>query len=183
MKVKLTKYIFLDFDGVLHSHSHGKSFSHLHYFHKMLKMMKTYAKVQLNADIDIHVVFSTSWRKHKTAEQLSAYIGNDAIPMIFSSLSEYETFFKNVFTDENRLYLIKQYIQSNHISLDDVLILDDMDILYSFLYQNEIMYLGKQFDIDKVTDSFYQKLNQRFLLCETPINEQLAIEGCFKIFN
>lgn len=179
--MNLQKYIFLDFDGVLHSY--GKSFSHLHYFHQMLEIMKTYAKIYLNADVDIHVIFSTSWRKHKTTEQLSQYIYHDTIPMIFSSLSGYETFSKNGFIDENRLDLIKQYIQFNHISLDDILILDDMDILYSFVYENEIMFLGKQFDVSKVTDPFYQKLNQRFLLCETPMNEQLAIDGCLKIFN
>lgn len=181
--MNLQKYIFLDFDGVLHSY--GKSFSHLHHFHQMLEMMKTYAKIYLNADIDIHVVFSTSWRKHKTTKQLSQYICNDTIPMIFSSLSGYEKMaaLAGNFTEDNRLSLIIQYIQSNHISLDDVLILDDMDILYSFPYRNEIMFLGNQFDTNKVTDPFYQQLNQRFLLCNTPMNEQLAMEGCLKIFN
>lgn len=180
--MKLQKYIFLDFDGVLHSY--GKSFSHLHHFHHMLEMMKTHAKLYLNADIDIHIVFSTSWRMHKTTEQLSKYVASDKIPMIFSSLSGYEKMaaLAGNFTEDNRLSLIIQYIQSNHISLDDVLILDDMDILYSFPYQNETMFLGTQFDFNKVADPFYQQLNQRFLLCNTPINEKLAIEGCLKIF-
>lgn len=175
--MNVQKYIFLDFDGVLHQS--GKSFSHLHHFHHMLEMMKTHAKIYLNTDIDIHVVFSTSWRIYKTTEQLAQYIDSDKIPMIFSSLSGYGNFG----ISDNRLSLIEKYIKDNHISLDDVLIIDDMDCLYSFAYQNKIMFLGKQFDVNQVANPFYQKLNQRFLLCEKPMDEQLAIDGCFKIFN
>lgn len=58
----MAKYIFVDFDGVLHRNGH-KRFECAEYFAKIVSAMD-----------DVKIVFSTSWREYSSVETLTAYL-------------------------------------------------------------------------------------------------------------
>ena len=123
-------YIFLDFDGVLHTHwQTGKDrFSQTDVLVKLIKLLKE--KTSGNC----HIVFTTSWRNHFSVDELSDYLqlkSNELIDVVSSF---------NVTPNiplKSRYLEIKKYCLDHGIDMtgtdktQHIVILDDIEDLFT----------------------------------------------------
>lgn len=123
----MTKYIFLDFDGVMHKNGHT-AFSRADYFAKVVSSME-----------DVKIVFSTSWREYATVEKLTAYLPKKIqhkcvgkTPLITDS------------TVYSRFKEILLYTEQHNISDNDWVALDDMACLFPSKNPNLILVDGSK---------------------------------------
>ena len=119
-------YLFLDFDGVLHTHN-GKRFSLVENFSKVLKKFP-----------EVKIVFSTSWREYSTVEYLSAFLPVD----IQSQCVGMTPWFKESMKYP-RYYEIQQYLKVNNIT-EDWLAVDDLAALFPPDCTNLFLVNGKE---------------------------------------
>lgn len=123
-------YIFLDFDGVLHTHwQTGKDrFSQTDVLVKLIKLLK--AKTSGNC----HIVFTTSWRNHFSVDELSDYLklkSNELIDVVSSFNVTPNIPFKSRYLE------IKKYCLDHGIDMtgadktQHIVILDDVEDLFT----------------------------------------------------
>lgn len=105
-------YIFLDFDGVLHTHN-GKKFSLVNNF---AHVVKKYPEVK--------IVFSTSWREYSTIENLKEYLPEIIHKQCIGVTPWFKESMKNP-----RFYEIQQYLEENKMK-DNWLAIDDLASLF-----------------------------------------------------
>ena len=123
-------YIFLDFDGVLHTHwQTGKDrFSQTDVLVKLIKLLKE--KTSGNC----HIVFTTSWRNHFSVDELSDYLqlkSNELIDVVSSF-----NVTPNI-PSKSRYLEIKKYCLDHGIDItgadktQHIVILDDVEDLFT----------------------------------------------------
>lgn len=106
----MTKYIFIDFDGVLHR-THGTRF----------ECVEVFAKAIMN--LDIKIVFSTSWREYSTVERLANFL-----PEKIRSKCVGKTCVIRESIPHSRYYEIMEYVKEHNIT--DWIAIDDMKVLF-----------------------------------------------------
>ena len=148
------KYIFLDFDGVLHTLSgvyKNEYFSNLSVLNLFIK-----TAIEKNP-ICINIVVSSSWRLSHTLEQLTnlltydlfghenhifKFVKNgllkiDVIGNEIYSKVRFNPTTKNYDEDNNRYLEIKKYIDEHKIQFSDYVVLDDCDGLFFVVQEDE----------------------------------------------
>lgn len=114
-------YLFLDFDGVLHTHN-GKRFSLVDNFAKVLKK---YPQVK--------IVFSTSWREYSTVEFLKEYLPVSLHNQCVGMTPWFKESMKHPRFHEIQQYLKENNIQDNWLAVDDLAVLFPLDCENLFL--------------------------------------------------
>lgn len=104
-------YLFLDFDGVLHTHS-GKKFSLVNDF---AKVIEKYPQVK--------IVFSTSWREYATLDFLKSFLPIELHDQCIGMTPWMKTEVKHVRYQEIQKYLEENNIKSPWIAVDDLSVL------------------------------------------------------------
>ncbi len=142
--MKKVKYLFVDFDGVMHRNGH-KAFEYAEYFGKVISSMK---------DVEIKIIFSTSWREYSTVERLANYLPKNIrhlcvgkTPLIQHSISH------------PRFEEIMMYNKENGIEDKDWVALDDMACLFPSNCPNLILIDGSK----GFTKADAKKLRKKFL--------------------
>lgn len=148
------KYIFLDFDGVLHTLSDAcrhKEFSCLNTLNLFIKNA-----IEKNP-ICINIVISSSWRLNYTLEQLTKFLTydefgyeNHIFKFIKNGLVKIDVTGNEIYSKvefkqhaqsygecNNRYLEIKEYINNHEIKFGDYVILDDSDGLFFTVQENE----------------------------------------------
>jgi len=123
----MNKFIFLDFDGVMHRH--GKpAFHRAQYFADIISKFD-----------DVGIVFSTSWREYSTLDKLKSHMPQSIhhrcigmTPVIRESMKH------------PRYHEILLYNNNHGISNEQWIALDDMDCLFPKDCPNLILIDGKQ---------------------------------------
>lgn len=123
-------YIFLDFDGVLHTHwQTGKDrFSQTDVLVKLIKSLKE--KTSGNC----HIVFTTSWRNHFSVDELADYLQLKSNEL-FDIVSSFDV--TPNFPLKSRYLEIKQYCLNHQIDItgtdktQHIVILDDVEDLFT----------------------------------------------------
>lgn len=123
-------YIFLDFDGVLHTHwQTGKDrFSQTDVLVKLIKSLKE--KTSGNC----HIVFTTSWRNHFSVDELADYLQLKSNEL-FDIVSSFDV--TPNFPLKSRYLEIKQYCLNHQIDMtgtdktQHIVILDDVEDLFT----------------------------------------------------
>lgn len=123
----MSKYIFLDFDGVLHRNGH-KAFECAEYFSKIVAPLA-----------DVKIVFSTSWREYKKVEELAAYL-----PKNIQSKCVGKTPLIREFGAYPRYKEIMLYTNDKGIADRDWIALDDMACLFPPNLPNLILVDGSK---------------------------------------
>lgn len=147
------KYIFLDFDGVLHTLSdvyRNEEFSYLNVLNLFIKNA-----IEKNP-IRINIVVSSSWRLSHTLEQLTKlltydkfgyenhifkFVKNGLVTIdsigneIYSKVG-FKQHMQNYGECNNRYLEIKKYIDDHNIQFGDYVVLDDCDGLF-FIVQED----------------------------------------------
>lgn len=120
------KYLFLDFDGVLHGEQYNwQLFSH---------MDKLCEAIIAHKD-NLRIVISSSWREDYSLETLKEPFWEEVRPLIVGITPSHEESFAPL----ARFGEIKHYCQNNNISDNDWIALDDMAILFPEECQNLIL--------------------------------------------
>lgn len=114
-------YLFLDFDGVLHTHS-GKRFSLVDNFAKVLRK---YPQVK--------IVFSTSWREYSSIENLKNYLPQSLHSQCVGMTPWFKESMKHPRFHEIQHYIKENEIKSNWLALDDLAVLFPPDCENLFL--------------------------------------------------
>jgi hypothetical protein len=116
--MKKVKYIFADFDGVMHRNGH-KAFEYAEYFAKVVLQMSHMT------DFEFKIVFSTSWREYQSVERLTNYFPKQIhdkcvgkTPLIRESMPH------------PRFQEIMMYTKEHGIDDRDWVALDDMACLF-----------------------------------------------------
>lgn len=123
-------YIFLDFDGVLHTHwQTGKDrFSQTDVLVKLIKSLKE------KTSGDCHIVFTTSWRNHFSVDELADYLQLKSNEL-FDIVSSFDV--TPNFPLKSRYLEIKQYCLNHQIDItgtdktQHIVILDDVEDLFT----------------------------------------------------
>lgn len=131
-------YLFLDFDGVLHTHS-GKRFSLVENFAKVLKKFP-----------EVKIVFSTSWREYSTVEFLSSYLPEELHSQCVGMTPWFKESMKYPRYNE-----IQHYLKENNIT-EDWLAVDDLASLFPPDCPNLFLVNGRE-GITKETAKVLQK--------------------------
>lgn len=104
-------YIFLDFDGVLHTHN-GKRFSLVKNFESV---MRCYPEVK--------IVFSTSWREYSNLENMKKFLPESLHEQCVGLTPLFKKDIKHIRYEE-----IMHYVKENNI--DNWLAIDDLSVLF-----------------------------------------------------
>lgn len=143
-------YLFLDFDGILHTHS-GKRFSLVEHF---LKTMKKHP--------DVKIVFSTSWREYTPVENLKAFLPAELHKQCVGKTPWIKENIKHIRYEE-----IQQYLKENKIT-EPWLAVDDLAVLFPPSCENLFLINGKE-GLNKENAKL---LNQRIRLVKVKITEK-----------
>lgn len=138
MKPKIV--LFLDFDGVLHhyfpvpdkSEEENKHFYYLSNFESLIREIQT--------ELDIVIVISSSWRKTRTIEELKALFSTDIQSLIIDKTP--------VINEEDRELEVLTWIQQNNFT-GNHLILDDCD--FFFKNKSTLIHCYDKFDEREIT--------------------------------
>lgn len=148
------KYIFLDFDGVLHTLSdayNNQEFSHLNVLDLFVKNA-----IEKNP-IRINIVVSSNWRLKHTVDALKDFLCHDICGytnnishlldqgLVKIDVTGCEIYSKTQFlpsvksydSENNRYLEITNYIQEHHIQFDDYVVLDDNDSLFFIVHEDQ----------------------------------------------
>lgn len=135
-------FIFVDFDGVLHSITSSDTFTRTQYLYYICVALIKFLNVK-----HIKIVVSSSWRSHHSVEQLTNLIikSNDNIRELYNNgmisfdktgteLHSVVVYNDDLLTDDvnswnNRYLEVKKYIIDNSIK-DNIIILDDISDLF-----------------------------------------------------
>ena len=154
--MKKTKYLFVDFDGVMHRNGH-KAFEFAEYFGKVITSMK---------EVDIRIVFSTSWREYSTVERLANYL-----PKNIHHLCVGKTPLITDSVPHPRFKEIMMYNNEHGINDQDWVALDDMACLFPPNCPNLILIDGSK----GLTKADARKLRKMFVY-ENQITENKSLK-------
>lgn len=153
--MKKVKYLFVDFDGVMHRNGH-KAFEHAEYFGKVISTMK---------DVEVKIIFSTSWREYSTVERLANYL-----PKSIHHLCVGKTPLIKESVSHPRFHEIMMYNKEHGIEDKDWVAIDDMACLFPKECPNLILTDGSK----GFTKADAKKLRTRFMYQdEVNINKAL----------
>ncbi len=107
------KYIFLDFDGVMHPEG-KQAFSCAEYFAQSIKDLE-----------DINIVFSTSWREYSSVERLAKYMPESIRDKCIGKTPVIRDCYKHV-----RYQEIMAFNKENKIKDNQWIAIDDMPVLF-----------------------------------------------------
>ena len=183
------KYIFLDFDGVLHTLSdayQNEEFAHLNVLNLFIKNA-----IEKNP-IRINIVVSSSWRLSHTLEQLTKLLTYDkfghenhifkfiknglvTIDVIGNEIYSKVGFNPNIndYKENNNRYLeIKKYIDDHKIQFGNYVVLDDSDGLFFIIQKDKTKNVQVKLDdgtygYDKIvqpliSDAFGNRINPNY---------------------
>ena len=148
------KYIFLDFDGVLHTLSdayNNQEFSHLNVLDLFVKNA-----IEKNP-IRINIVVSSNWRLKHSVDELKDFLRHDICGytnniahlldqgLVKIDVTGREIYSKTQFlpsvksydSENNRYLEITKYIQEHHIQFGDYVVLDDNDSLFFIVNEDK----------------------------------------------
>ena len=148
------KYIFLDFDGVLHTLSdayNNQEFSHLNVLDLFVKNA-----IEKNP-IRINIVVSSNWRLKHSVDELKDFLRHDICGytnniaylldqgLVKIDVTGREIYSKTQFlpsvksydSENNRYLEITKYIQEHHIQFGDYVVLDDNDSLFFIAHEDK----------------------------------------------
>lgn len=141
-----TKYIFLDFDGVLHRN--GKL---------RFECVDVFAKAIASLD-HVKIVFSTSWREYASVEKLTAYM-----PESIQDKCIGKTIVIKEPVTQPRYKEIMLYLKQHNIADTDWIAIDDMRSLFPLNCPNLFLIDGSkgfsQGHIKKLQDMLKLELN------------------------
>lgn len=183
------KYIFLDFDGVLHSLSdvyRNEWFSHLNTLNLFIKNAIEKNPIRMN------IVVSSSWRLSHTLEQLTDLLiydklgdANHIFKFIKNGLVKIDVIGNEIYSkvgfnpnikdykeDNNRYLEIKKYIDDHKIQFGDYVVLDDSDGLFFIVQEDKTKKVQVKLDdgtygYDKIvqpliSDAFGNRINPNY---------------------
>ena len=148
------KYIFLDFDGVLHTLSdsyNNHEFSHLGLLDLFIKNAIEKNPIRMN------IVISSNWRLKHSVDKLKDFLCHDVCGytnniahlmdqgLIKIDVTGQEIYSKTQFlpsvksydSENNRYLEITKYIQEHHIKFGDYVVLDDNDSLFFIVNEDK----------------------------------------------
>ena len=148
------KYIFLDFDGVLHTlldAYNNHEFSHLNRLDLFMKNA-----IEKNP-IRINIVVSSNWRLKHSVDELKDFLRHDICGytnniahlldqgLVKIDVTGREIYSKTQFlpsvksydSENNRYLEITKYIQEHHIQFGDYVVLDDNDSLFFIVHEDK----------------------------------------------
>lgn len=185
------KFLFLDFDGVLHS---GKEiFTHLPAIESLSEKLK--------ADgIKLNIVFSTSWQDfssfhgleseiHQYAPKLHCYGGTqfdrENEQASYRVLERFNKFKADEVNFSNRFEAIVHFCHKNHIDLKDIAILDDaINLFYEVTSIYKWLLLGytkddiiNLYQLDK--DEYINQVVEMFETSTSPSPDKLSYQDWF----
>lgn len=148
------KYIFLDFDGVLHTLSdacRNEEFLHLNVLNLFIKNAIEKNPIRMN------IVVSSNWRLKHSVDKLKDFLCHDVYGytnniahlmdqgLVKIDVTGQEIYSKTKFlpsvksydSENNRYLEITKYIQEHHIKFGDYVILDDNDSLFFIAHEDK----------------------------------------------
>lgn len=195
------KYIFLDFDGVLHTLSdacRNKEFSHLNVLNLFIKNA-----IEKNP-IRINIIISSSWRLNHTLEQLTnllsydkfgyenhifkfiknGFVKIDVVGKEIYSKVGFKQHIQNYGERNNRYLEIKKYIDDHKIQFGNYVILDDSDGLFFIVKEdrtNKVQLDNGLYEYDKIvqpiiSDVFGNRINPNYIHDDICVFDTLSKE-------
>ena len=148
------KYIFLDFDGVLHTLSdacRNEEFLHLNVLNLFIKNAIEKNPIRMN------IVVSSNWRLKHSVDKLKDFLCHDVYGytnniahlmeqgLVKIDVTGQEIYSKTQFlpaaksydSENNRYLEITKYIQEHHIQFGDYVVLDDNDSLFFITHEDK----------------------------------------------
>ena len=118
----MSQYLFLDFDGVMHSTK-----DHSVFFSQVTLLSKLIIKYPVN------IIISSSWRFQFNLTQLKSYFPQNIQPQIIDTTG------KACIGEYSRYHEIKQYLEDKDKSMTDWRALDDTRLLFPPNCENLIL--------------------------------------------
>lgn len=185
------KFLFLDFDGVLHSEK--EIFTHLPAIETLSEKLK-------KDGIKLNIVFSTSWQDfssfhglereiHQYAPKLHCYGGTqfdrDNEQASYRVLERFNKFKADEVNFSNRFEAIVHFCHKNHIDLKDIAILDDaINLFYEVTSIYKWLLLGytkediiNLYQLDK--DEYINQVVEMFETSVSPSADKLSYQDWF----
>lgn len=185
------KFLFLDFDGVLHSEK--EIFTHLPAIESLSEKLK-------KDGIKLNIVFSTSWQDfssfhgleseiHQYAPKLHCYGGTqfdrDNEQASYRVLERFNKFKADEVNFSNRFEAIVHFCHKNHIDLKDIAILDDaINLFYEVTSIYKWLLLGytkddiiNLYQLDK--DEYINQVVEMFETSVSPSADKLSYQDWF----
>jgi hypothetical protein len=186
------KFLFLDFDGVLHNNEKGL-FAHLPAIEALSEKLK-------KDGIKLNIVFSTSWQDfisfhglekevHQYAPKLHCYGGTqfdrDNKQASYRVLERFDKFKPNDVNFSNRFEAIVHFCHKNNIDLKDIAVLDDaINLFYeaTSIYKWFLLGYSKEdiiglYQLDK--DEYIKQVVEMFETSTSPSADKLSYQDWF----
>lgn len=186
------KFLFLDFDGVLHSNENGL-FAHLPAIEALSEKLK-------KDGIKLNIVFSTSWQDfisfhglenevHRYAPKLHCYGGTqfdrDNEQASYQVLERFDKLKPNDVNFSNRFEAIVHFCHKNNIDLKDIAVLDDaINLFYEItsIYKWLLLGFSKEdiiglYQLDK--DEYIKQVVEMFETSTSPSADKLSYQDWF----
>lgn len=186
------KFLFLDFDGVLHSNEKGL-FAHLPAIEALSEKLK-------KDGVKLNIVFSTSWQDfisfhglekevHQYAPKLHCYGGTqfdrDNEQASYRVLERFDKFKPNDVNFSNRFEAIVHFCYKNNIDLKDIAVLDDaINLFYeaTSIYKWLLLGFSKEdiidlYQLDK--DEYIKQVVEMFETSTSPSPDKLSYQDWF----
>lgn len=186
------KFLFLDFDGVLHSNENGL-FAHLPAIEVLSEKLK-------RDGIKLNIVFSTSWQDfisfhglekevHQYAPKLHCYGGTqfdrDNEQASYRVLERFDKLKPNDVNFSNRFEAIVHFCYKNNIDLKDIVVLDDaINLFYEItsIYKWLLLGFSKEDIIDLYqldNDEYIKQVVEMFETSTSPSADKLSYQDWF----
>lgn len=186
------KFLFLDFDGVLHSNEKGL-FAHLPAVEVLSEKLK-------KDGIKLNIVFSTSWQDfisfhglenevHRYAPKLHCYGGTqfdrDNEQASYQVLERFDKLKPNDVNFSNRFEAIVHFCHKNNIDLKNIAVLDDaINLFYEItsIYKWLLLGFSKEdiiglYQLDK--DEYIKQVVEMFETSTSPSADKLSYQDWF----
>ena len=186
------KFLFLDFDGVLHSNEKGL-FAHLPAIEVLSEKLK-------KDGIKLNIVFSTSWQDfisfhglenevRRYAPKLHCYGGTqfdrDNEQASYQVLERFDKLKPNDVNFSNRFEAIVHFCHKNNINLKDIAVLDDaINLFYEVtsIYKWLLLGFSKEdiiglYQLDK--DEYIKQVVEMFEISTSPSADKLSYQDWF----
>ena len=186
------KFLFLDFDGVLHSNE-KELFAHLPAVEVLSEKLK-------KDGIKLNIVFSTSWQDfisfhglenevHRYATKLHCYGGTqfdrDNEQASYQVLERFDKLKPNDVNFSNRFEAIVHFCHKNNIDLKDIAVLDDaINLFYEItsIYKWLLLGFSKEdiislYQLDK--DEYIKQVVEMFETSTSPSADKLSYQDWF----
>lgn len=186
------KFLFLDFDGVLHSNEKGL-FAHLPAVEVLSEKLK-------KDGIKLNIVFSTSWQDfisfhglenevHRYAPKLHCYGGTqfdrDNKQASYQVLERFDKLKPNDVNFSNRFEAIVHFCHKNNIDLKNIAVLDDaINLFYEItsIYKWLLLGFSKEdiiglYQLDK--DEYIKQVVEMFETSTSPSADKLSYQDWF----